>query len=569
VIRPERVDRTLLTLLLLATLLLVFEPGVVPLFEPDEGRYSEIPREMLASYDFLTPRLNGVLYFEKPPLYYWTVAASMALLGPTELAVRLPGKLAAVSMVILAVAFARRRWGVRTGLLAGLILATSILLVALARIALIDPMLSAALSAATFAFASFAERDAAGDARRARRALYAFHAACAAAVLLKGLVGVVLPGGAIVLWTLVTGRWRTLARVFSPGPVLLFSALAVPWHVAMAVRHPDFLQFYFVHEHFQRFATTEHRRTGPAAAFIPVLLAGFLPWTGFFGRFREAWPGFSRAGWRTRGTEGFLWIWSVLVFAFFSASRSKLIPYVLPIWPALSVLLALGIERARSRGAEFRGDRRVTAAFFGLLFAGAAAWGWGAGYLERFGSAHTGLLALGALLGGFVLNVSPRLFGARRGGDPVLAVAAPWLTFVAGLLVVLPGAARVITPWPIASRALEILEPDDLLLQRGHYLEVLPFYAKRLTPVASLGWSELDFGRSHPGTEALFPSDEAFAAEWNGSRRILVVVHRDHLSAFGRPPLSGTPAGVLAREASGKHVLLTNRQMGSRSNGLD
>ena len=567
--RPERVDRTLFVLLLLAVLLLVFEPGKVPLFEPDEGRYGEIPREMLATRDFLTPRLNGVLYFEKPPLYYWTVAASMALLGPTEMAVRLPGKLAAVAMVLLAVAFARRRWGTRTGLLAGLILATSILLVALARIALIDPMLSAALAAETFAFASFAEADAAGDAGRARHALYAFHAACAAAVLLKGLVGVVLPGGAIVVWTLVTGRWRTLARVFSPGPVLLFCALAVPWHVAMALRHPDFLQFYFVHEHLQRFATAEHRRPGPPVYFIPVLLAGFLPWTGFFGRFREAWPGFSRGGWRARGTEGFLWIWSVLVFAFFSASRSKLIPYVLPIWPALSVLLALGIERARQRGAEFRSDRRLTAVFFGLLFAAAAAYGWGAGYLERFGSARTGLLALGALLGGFVLNISPRLFGARRGGDPVLAVAAPWLTTVAGLLIVLPGAAREITPWPIASRALEILEPDDLLLQKGHYLEVLPFYLERLTPVASLGWSELDFGRSHPGTEALFPSDEAFAAGWNGSRRILVVVHRDQLGAFGQPPLSGTPVGVLAQEASGKHLLLSNRRIGSRSNTLD
>jgi 4-amino-4-deoxy-L-arabinose transferase-like glycosyltransferase len=567
--RPERVDRTLFALLLLAVLLLVFEPGKVPLFEPDEGRYAEIPREMLVTRDFLTPRLNGVLYFEKPPLYYWSVAASLAILGPTEMAVRLPGKLAAVAMVLLAVAFARRRWGMRTGLLAGLILATSLLLVALARIALIDPMLSLALAAATFAFASFAEGDAAGDVRRSRRALYAFHAACAAAILLKGLVGVVLPGGAIVFWTLLTGRWRTLQRVFSPGPLLLFLALAVPWHVAMALRHPDFLQFYFVHEHFQRFATTEHRRTGPAVYFIPVLVAGFLPWTAFFGRFRESWPGFTRGAWRARSTEAFLWIWALLVFAFFSASKSKLIPYVLPIWPALSVLLALGIERARARGAEFRGDRRLTAVFFGLLFAAAAAYGWGAGILERFGSGRSGLLALGALLGGFVVNVSPRLFGLRREGDPIPWVAAPWLAFVAGLLVVLPGAARAVTPWPVTSRALAILEADDLLLQKGHYLEVLPFYAKRLTPIASLSWSELDFGRSHPGTEALFPKDDEFAASWNGDRRILVVVHRDHLGTFGRPPLSTTPAEILAWEASGKHVLLSNRRIGSRSSILD
>jgi hypothetical protein len=148
-------------------------------------------------------------------------------------------------------------------------------------------------------------------------------------------------------------------------------------------------------------------------------------------------------------------------------------------------------------------------------------------------------------------------------------VAVPWLVFVAGLLVVLPGAARSVTPWPIVSGVLETLKDGDLLLQKGHYLEVLPFYAKRLTPISSLSWSELDFGRSHPGTAALFPSDEEFAASWNGSGRILAVVHRDHLAAFGRPPLSSTRPSILAREANGKHVLLTNRPTGLRSNSLD
>ena len=424
-------ERTLLVLLLLATFLLVFEPGRVPLFEPDEGRYGEIPREMLATGDWVTPRLNGVLYFEKPPLYYWSVAASMAVLGPTELAVRLPGKLSAAGMVLLAAAFARRRYGVRTGLLAGLVLASSLLVVALARIAIIDPMVSLALSGAAFAFAAFAEGDASGDARRARRALYGFHVACAAAVLLKGLIGVVLPGGAVVFWSLLTGRWRTLARVFSPGPIVVFLALAVPWHVAMALRHPDFLQFYFVHEHFQRFATTEHHREGPVVYFVPVLLAGFLPWTAFFGRFRETWPGFSRAVWNERGTEGFLWMFSGLVFAFFSVSRSKLIPYVLPIWPALAVLLALGIERARARDASFRLERVATAALYGALFSVGVAYGFGSFYLERFGAVAAGACALAALLGGFITerlaapDTARGCGGRRRGAVALLHGVSP------------------------------------------------------------------------------------------------------------------------------------------------
>ena len=558
----EAGERLLLILLLLATFLLVFEPGRVPLFEPDEGRYGEIPREMLATGDWVTPRLDGVLYFEKPPLYYWSVAASMALLGPTELAVRLPGKLSAAGMVLLAAAFARRRWGTRAGLLSGLVLASSLLVVALARIAIIDPMVSLALSGAAFAFAAFAEADADGDAARARRALYGFHVACAAAVLLKGLIGVVLPGGAVVFWTLLTGRWRTLARVFAPGPILVFLALAVPWHVAMARRHPDFLQFYFVHEHFERFATTEHHREGPIVYFVPVLLAGFLPWTAFLGRLGETWPGLSRAGWKARGTEGLLWMFSGLVFAFFSVSRSKLIPYVLPIWPALAVLLALGIERARARGASFRGERIATAVLFGALLSVGAAYGFGAGYLGRFGAVAAGSCALAALLGGFVLNVSPRLT-PRAEAAPL--VAAPWLAFTAFLLAVLPGAARWVTPWPLVQPALAALDRDAVLVQRGHYLEVLPFYAARLTPVSALGWSELDFGRSHAGTEALFPSDEAFAALWNGPRKVVVVVHRDHLAGFAKPPLSTTPAVILGRENNGKHMALTNRITESQS----
>jgi 4-amino-4-deoxy-L-arabinose transferase-like glycosyltransferase len=556
-------ERTLLVLLLAATFLLVLEPGRVPLFEPDEGRYGEIPREMLASGDFLTPRLNGVLYFEKPPLYYWSVAASMAVLGETEFAVRLPGKLAAAGLVLLAAAFAGGRYGARTGLLAGLVAASSLLVVALARLAIIDPMLALAMSGAAFAFAAFTERDASGDTKGARRALYGFHVASAAAVLLKGLVGVVLPGGAIVVWALVTGRWRTLLRVFSPAPLLLFLALALPWHVAMALKHPDFLQFYVVHEHFQRFATTEHRREGPLLYFLPVLLAGFLPWTAFLGRLGRTWPGLARSAWRERQAEGFLWIFSLLVFVFFSLSRSKLIPYVLPIWPALAVLLALGIERALAAGADFARERVATAILFGAVLAAGAAYGFGAGFLERFGARAAGACALVALLGGFVLNVSPRLTG--RADAPVL-VGAPWLAFTAFLLAVLPGAARWVTPWPVVEAALHALERDTVLVQRGHYLEVLPFYARRLTPVFSLGWSELDFGRSHAGTEPLFPSDETFAKLWNGPRNALVVVHRDHLAGFAKPPLSETPAGLLAGENNGKHFLLTNRREGSGSN---
>ncbi|MBI5440116.1 MAG: glycosyltransferase family 39 protein, partial [Deltaproteobacteria bacterium] len=201
------VSRVLLwALLAIAVAFLLVETGHTPFFEPDEARYAEIPREMLATGDFVAPHLNGYRYYEKPPLHYWAVAASMSLFGETEWAARLPVKLSAAGMVLFTVFFARRRFGERVGLLAGLIVATSLLVVALSRLNTIDTPLSFALSSAAFAFASFQEHERAGDRARARVALYLLHFSCAAAVMLKGLVGLVLPGGAILVWALLSRR---------------------------------------------------------------------------------------------------------------------------------------------------------------------------------------------------------------------------------------------------------------------------------------------------------------------------------------------------------------------------
>ena len=554
--------RALLLLFLLALVVLVVEPGQVPLFEPDEGRYSEIPREMLVTGDWIVPRLNGVLYFEKPPLHYWAVALSFRLFGLSELAARVPVKAASAAMALLAFAFARRRWGPRAGALAGLITASSILVFALARITLIDPGLSLALTGAVFSFVAFFEASERHDRSGERRALFLLHLSAAAAVLLKGLIGLVLPGGAILVWALLTGRWRLIPKLFSPLPLLLFLTLTVPWHVLVAQREPSFLRFYFVHEHLDRFLKSDHRREGSPLYFVAVFVAGFLPWSAFLGRLSGAWPGRRLSAWRDRPVEAFLWIWSLLVFLFFSASKSKLIPYLEPIWPAVAVLLALGIERARARGTTFRGERWGTGVTFGLLAGAALVYGFGAGYARRFevvpaASAAVAVLAFGAV---WQVLLAQGLVGARRGTrEPAISVAAIWLAFLAAAVAALPGVARNITPWNLAETAVREKKPGDLLLQRGHYVQVVPFYARSLTPIGHLGWHELNFGQSQAPGSPLFPSDEEFAALWKGPKRVLAVTHRDQWRAFGERPLVGRPPVILAVEPNGKHALLANR----------
>ncbi len=545
-------------LFFVSLVLVLLEPGHVPLFEPDEGRYSEIPREMLLTGDFITPRLNGVLYFEKPPLFYWLVAGSFKVFGENEFAARLPSKLSVIGMALAAYFFARKRYGPRIGLLSGLIVSTSILGFVLARITIIDPLVSLALSVAGFAFISFAEAETAGNRKRAQVMLYGLHVACAAAVMAKGLIGIVLPGAAIVIWIAVTGHYRLIPRLFSPGPLITFLVLVVPWHVLLAQREPSFLNFYFVNEHFNRFLKPEHRRDGTPFYFVFVLLAGFLPWTAFFGRLRESWPGFRLGSWREKPIEGFLWVFFLFLLFFFSISKSKLIPYILPVWPAFAVLLALGIERAGRLSATFRADRWLLGMLYCALTVAAVVYGFGLGFAVKFGILAPALLMLGALGGGALWN----LFASsksERSHDNVLSAAGPWLVFLVAALWSFPGIAQRITSWPIAAKLNEVSKPGDVLVQYGHYVQAIPFYTKRLTPIYRLGWHELNFGQNLTKDKWLFPAEAEFEALWKGPRRVLVVFHRGSLGVLGRPELGGPAPVFLAQTENRKHYLVSNR----------
>ncbi len=552
-------------LLATAVTFLLVETGHTPFFEPDESRYAEIPREMLATGDFVAPHLNGYRYYEKPPLHYWAVAASMSLFGEKEWAARLPVKLSAAGMVLVSVLFARRRFGERVALLAGLIVATSFLVVALARINIIDTPLSLAVSSAAFAFASFQEHERSGDRGRARAALYLLHFSCAAAVMLKGLVGLVLPGGAILVWALLSRRISIVPRLFSPGPLILFLALVLPWHLAIARRDGEWFDFYVVGEHFRRYFESGHRRDGSPLFFLWALLGGLVPWTPYLGRLAGAFPSIRRGEWRERGGEAYLQVFWILVLAFFSVSQSKLIPYVLPVWPAVAVLVALGLERARQLGAPLRAERWVSGLAFGLLAGVAAAYAFGAGMAARYGVVPEAIVATAFLALGALLNLVPARGDARSPRRPVsterlaLTVAAPWIGFVAALVFALPSVARSVTPWPLVAVLQRELRPDDLLLQRGHYLQAPAFYTKRLTPIADLEWSELDFGRAEAGRRGLYLSDEEFARKWHGPVRVLCVVHFGHLRDFGNPALGLSLPHVLAKSPNGKFFLVTNR----------
>jgi 4-amino-4-deoxy-L-arabinose transferase-like glycosyltransferase len=542
------------TLLVLALGLLLVDAGRIPLLEPDEGRYAEIPREMVESGDYVTQRLNGLPFLEKPPLLAWSVAASYRLFGRSEAAARIPVKLASAGLVLLTLAFARKRLRPEDALSAALLVATSLLVFGLSRQTLTDPLLAFAVSAAAFAFAAFQEHEERGDRLRSRRALFALHAACGLAVLAKGLVGVLLPGAAIFVWAAVTGRWRTLLRTLAPVPMALFFAIALPWYLLAEQRTPGFLRYFIVNHHLLRFATTHHYRMGSPFYFAGVVAGGLLPWTPFLGRLRAVWPGRSRASWRDSGWTGFLVIWTAVVFLFFTASRSKLIPYIEPIWPALGVLVALGISRASGRGASFRGELRAVGVLTLLLFAAGAVMGFGQGWASRLGATAGACVALAGLLLLAVLCLGR----APRGVGLVPRIAAPWLVFLAGALLAYPAVSRFLTPWPI----LEVLEtqrkPGDVVVQYKDFLRVVSYYGGGRTLLVEPGAAEVSDASQFDSDAAreLLLSDDAFRALWFGPRRVFVVTPREteaEIRALGLPSTV-----LLARDMRGKLALLSN-----------
>lgn len=304
--------------------------GIRPLYKADESRYGEISREMVASGDWVTPRLNGFKYFEKPPLQYWATAGFFEIFGAHDWVARIWGALLGFAGIAMVLYAGNRLFGPPIGLYAAAVLAGSPLYVLLGQVNTLDMGVSVFLAAAIFAFAL-------GH-------MMVFWAACALAVLSKGLIGIVLPGAALFLYMLAKRDWSLIRRVRPLAGGALFLAIAAPWFIAVSAANAEFAHFFFVQEHFQRFTSEIHHRAAPGWFFIPILAAGMAPWLVPLGH--AAARALRAPTERRTDAVLLLWTWALVVFVFFSASGSKLPPYILPIFPALAVLAARSLTRS-------------------------------------------------------------------------------------------------------------------------------------------------------------------------------------------------------------------------------
>ncbi|MCY7319690.1 MAG: glycosyltransferase family 39 protein [Ramlibacter sp.] len=304
-----------------------------PLMLPDEGRYVGVAWEMLRSGQWLTPTLDALPYFHKPPLFYWLTAASLALFGMNEWAGRLASLLGAAAGAVALFVFARHWGGPRTASLALVALVTQPLVYFAAQFANLDMLVAGCIGVSILAFAHAALLDPAAASRRP--ALLLAYGFAALAVLAKGLIGLVLPGMVLLAWLLLLGRPRALTRLLWLPGIVLFLAVAGPWFVAMQLRYDQFAHYFVVVQHFSRFSGTGFNNAQPWW-FFPALLALLaLPWSAWL-----AWA--ARAAYWSDPVRGpvrkLMWLWLLLVTLFFSLPQSKLAGYILPATLPLAFL---------------------------------------------------------------------------------------------------------------------------------------------------------------------------------------------------------------------------------------
>ena len=316
-------------------------------FHPDEGRYAEIPREMVASGDWITPRLNDLKYFEKPVLQYWITAATYVAFGEEEFVARLWPAFAGFLTLLLVYYMGRRLVGVGAGVVAAATLATTFQFFVFSQLLTLDTGLCFFLTLALYGF--LATQDLRTTSQRRRNGALIMWVAMALAVLSKGLVGVVLPALVLAAYVFIQRDWKLLGRLHWGVGVPVFLIVTLPWFIWVQLRNPEFFQFFFVREHFGRFALNEHHRSGAWYYFIAMLLIGGLPWS--FMYFRA-----TIASWRKPALENFainpirlLVLWVVTITVFYSVSQSKLPGYILPVYPALALLLGCAVQRERLR----------------------------------------------------------------------------------------------------------------------------------------------------------------------------------------------------------------------------
>lgn len=313
---------------IITILIVFFNLGGIPLLDPDEPVYAETPKEMFTFNEFVSPRIYGEYWYDKPPMYYWLVAASYKIFGVNEFAARFPSAALAVACTLVVYLSGRRLFNERAGMAGALVLATCIEYFYLGKAAVTDITLLFFLSVSLLSFIE--------------KRYYTAYIFAGLATLTKGPIGLLFPGGIIFFYLLATRNWSQLKSMKLIPGLLIYVIVAVPWYVIMYNIHGSiFIDTFLGFHNITRFTSPEHPEGVLWYYYIPVLIVGFFPWTAIM--LQSIWTSLTRSG-SNFSVLLFLNIWALFIFIFFTISQTKLVSYILPMYPPLAMLAGWYID---------------------------------------------------------------------------------------------------------------------------------------------------------------------------------------------------------------------------------
>lgn len=492
--------------------------GTRPLFIPEEGRYAEIAREMVASGDYITPHLNDIKYFEKPILFYWLTSLAIKVGGLNLWSIRSVNALLGLFGCLLTYFTAGKLYGRLTGLLAALILGTSCLYFVMVHMISLDLALTYFVTASLFTFLLGSQHVCSSV-----RLFYFINTAifAALAVLTKGLIGIVFPVLIMSLWIILVKETRILNLKQLIFCAVVFFIIATPWHFWVGLKNPEFFYFYFVEQHFLRYLIAEIGHSEPLWFFIPTILVGFFPWSVFF---PQAFVTSLSAFWNKKEgykIELFFILWVLIVFAFFSFSKSKLIPYILPIFPPLAILTAHYLTKS------YQQNLKIKFNYFILLVV-AVSISLGLFFFTHFITVfNPGIAKIYFRLGAMILLIGTSLscvYAYKNTFISILTIVGTSYLFLLVMLASLPFIDTRST-LPLVRVLEPLLQSEDEVITFNQYYQDLPFYLRRR--VAILNWrNELTFGMQHQKAHDWLIDDYTFWQYWHSNRRLFVIMDK-------------------------------------------
>ena len=362
-----------------ALFMIMFGIGSIPLLDPDEPVYAETAREMLAAGDFLSPRIFGNFWYDKPPMYYWLVAIAQFIFGDSEFAARFPAALMACGTSVMMYVGITRLFNERAGFWSAMILTSCVEFFYMGKAAVTDTTLLFFMTGALLSFI--------------HKRYWLMYVCMALATVTKGPIGIVFPGAIIFLYLVAMGQLREILRMHVIRGLLLYLLIASPWYYAMYTVHGmEFINTFLGFHNITRFTTAEHANRVTFWYYFPVIILGLFPWTGMLWQAAKASVSESRIDDMRKLL--FFHVWWIFVLLFFTICKTKLVSYILPLFPAMAVIIGWNIARMQSRlrhNTTFYGWAAGSGIMFVLLGVG---WIIGAQYLPE---ADFSLVMLGVL----------------------------------------------------------------------------------------------------------------------------------------------------------------------------